>query len=353
MSIQLQSSFSPVVFESFDYAMDNDSDSDQYDEKIGMSQHICSTNTTLDDCGVEELSVLRDIQDTPIPEIGRLDVLSFVKIENVSTDVMTDILHKNMEHTDDCTDDINCIEENIREIQYQEPYITDSNIQIQIRNILKEQSSNLSSLQTMKKNFTESYKSRSVQVAAHICTVFDMTKFRTQSWVIQSPFEQVDTIRLLILHPLKVLTSLSSSPISSDSMNPSNSLNYSSNLTHHIFVHGADIAGLVERKSNISRLLGQFKTPSEKVLGSISIKNNFPGGQVANFLTFLGLEKFLSTSKVNTANEAVKHWLIAFVRVCEKLKSRLENKLDVPYSVDNTDIDLTVSNFKFTFNCVS
>jgi hypothetical protein len=64
------------------------------------------------------------------------------------------------------------------------------------------------------------------------------------------------------------------------------------------YAHGADVGGVVERKSNISRLFGKFESPSEKLLINVVGVHNHTVGQQSNILTSLGVERFLNTNKM-------------------------------------------------------
>lgn len=70
--------------------------------------------------------------------------------------------------------------------------------------------------------------------------------------------------------------------------------------THAIasYVHAADLGGCVERKSNISRLFGQFLSPSEKVLMNVCGSHNHTIGQESNVLTVRGVYRFFKCSKM-------------------------------------------------------
>jgi len=70
--------------------------------------------------------------------------------------------------------------------------------------------------------------------------------------------------------------------------------------THAVesFVHAADLGGVVERKSNISRLFGQFSSPAEKVLMNVTGTHNHSIGQESNVLTRAGVLRFFDCSKM-------------------------------------------------------
>ena len=63
------------------------------------------------------------------------------------------------------------------------------------------------------------------------------------------------------------------------------------------YVHGADVGGVIERKSNISRMFGQFESPREKVLMNVTGKHNHTVGQEANVLTMAGVERLMTLKK--------------------------------------------------------
>lgn len=63
------------------------------------------------------------------------------------------------------------------------------------------------------------------------------------------------------------------------------------------YVHGADVGGVIERKSNISRMFGQFHSPHEKVLMNVTGKHNHTVGQEANVLTVAGVERLMTLKK--------------------------------------------------------
>ena len=63
------------------------------------------------------------------------------------------------------------------------------------------------------------------------------------------------------------------------------------------YVHGADVGGVIERKSNISRMFGQFESPREKVLMNVTGKHNHTVGQEANVLTVAGVERLMTLKK--------------------------------------------------------
>jgi len=67
--------------------------------------------------------------------------------------------------------------------------------------------------------------------------------------------------------------------------------------THSTYVHGADVGGVIERKSNISRMFGQFDSPREKVLMNVTGKHNHTVGQEANVLTVEGVKRLMGLKK--------------------------------------------------------
>jgi hypothetical protein len=78
--------------------------------------------------------------------------------------------------------------------------------------------------------------------------------------------------------------------------------------TIRLFAHGADVGGVVERKSNISRLFGKFESPSEKLLMNVIGSHNHRIGQESNILTERGVKRFLSVNKMR-GQEHYKTWL--------------------------------------------
>jgi hypothetical protein len=68
-----------------------------------------------------------------------------------------------------------------------------------------------------------------------------------------------------------------------------------------VYAHAADVGGVVERKSNISRLFGKFESPSEKLLMNVVGAHNNVVGQESNILTSKGVKKFLATNKMRDA----------------------------------------------------
>ena len=76
----------------------------------------------------------------------------------------------------------------------------------------------------------------------------------------------------------------------------------------HCYVHGADVGGVIERKSNISRMFGQFSSPREKLLMNVTGKHNHTVGQEANVLTVEGVVRLISLKKCQP-NKEYSHWL--------------------------------------------
>jgi len=77
-----------------------------------------------------------------------------------------------------------------------------------------------------------------------------------------------------------------------------------------MYVHAADLGGVVERKSNISRLFGKFESPAEKLLMSVVGAHNHSVGQESNVLTSKGVRKFLLTNKMR--DEAhYRQWILS------------------------------------------
>ena len=74
------------------------------------------------------------------------------------------------------------------------------------------------------------------------------------------------------------------------------------------YVHGADVGGVIERKSNISRMFGQFESPREKVLMNVTGKHNHTVGQEANVLTVEGVRRLMSLKKCQP-HTAYQQWL--------------------------------------------
>jgi len=61
-----------------------------------------------------------------------------------------------------------------------------------------------------------------------------------------------------------------------------------------VYAHGASIGTVIIRKSNISRLLAHFKSPSEKVLLRTINFSDYSSGQECNVLTQDGIRAFIS-----------------------------------------------------------
>ena len=78
--------------------------------------------------------------------------------------------------------------------------------------------------------------------------------------------------------------------------------------THSTYVHGADVGGVIERKSNISRMFGQFDSPREKVLMNVTGKHNHTVGQEANVLTVEGVRRLMGLKKCQP-NAEYQQWL--------------------------------------------
>lgn len=74
------------------------------------------------------------------------------------------------------------------------------------------------------------------------------------------------------------------------------------------YVHAADIGGVVERKSNISRLFGQFESPSEKLLMNVQGAHNHSIGQESNILTYQGVKTFFTQKKMKN-NTHYRTWI--------------------------------------------
>ena len=74
------------------------------------------------------------------------------------------------------------------------------------------------------------------------------------------------------------------------------------------YVHGADVGGVIERKSNISRMFGQFDSPREKVLMNVTGKHNHTVGQEANVLTVEGVRRLMQLKKCQP-NVEYQAWL--------------------------------------------
>jgi len=75
-----------------------------------------------------------------------------------------------------------------------------------------------------------------------------------------------------------------------------------------MYAHAADLGGVVERKSNISRLFGKFESPSEKLLMNVVGSKNHQVGQESNILTSRGVKKFLGLNKMKEA-PAYRSWI--------------------------------------------
>ena len=78
--------------------------------------------------------------------------------------------------------------------------------------------------------------------------------------------------------------------------------------TRSTYVHGADVGGVIERKSNISRMFGQFDSPREKVLMNVTGKHNHTVGQEANVLTVEGVRRLMGLKKCQP-NAEYQAWL--------------------------------------------
>jgi len=74
------------------------------------------------------------------------------------------------------------------------------------------------------------------------------------------------------------------------------------------FVHAADLGSIVERKSNISRLFGAFRSPHEKLLMCVPGTHNHAVGQVANVLTHAGVVAFMKHRRVEDQH-ALRLWI--------------------------------------------
>ena len=81
-------------------------------------------------------------------------------------------------------------------------------------------------------------------------------------------------------------------------------------LTDHIssYAHAADLGSCIERKSNISRLFSQFRSPTEKVLMNVCGSHNHTIGQESNVLTVAGIYRFFKCSKMREQNN-YKQWI--------------------------------------------
>jgi len=79
-------------------------------------------------------------------------------------------------------------------------------------------------------------------------------------------------------------------------------------VVHATYVHGADVGGVIERKSNISRMFGQFLSPREKILMNVTGKHNHTVGQEANVLTVDGVERLMGLKKC-IPNVEYTQWL--------------------------------------------
>jgi hypothetical protein len=100
------------------------------------------------------------------------------------------------------------------------------------------------------------------------------------------------------------------------------------NNTDDVYAHGADVGSVVERKSNISRLFGKFKSPQEKLLMNVPGPHNHTVGQESNILTVAGLHTFLNTNKMK-GQAHYAHWIV----------NDLIPKLQNPSSTDQLDVE--------------
>lgn len=73
-------------------------------------------------------------------------------------------------------------------------------------------------------------------------------------------------------------------------------------------VHASDVGCVVERKSNISRLFRDFRSPSQKLLICVPSAHNPRVGQAANVLTRAGLTAFLHLRRTVQSDHFVQ-WL--------------------------------------------
>jgi hypothetical protein len=99
-------------------------------------------------------------------------------------------------------------------------------------------------------------------------------------------------------------------------------------LSDDVYAHGADVGSVVERKSNISRLFGNFKSPQEKLLMNVPATHNYTVGQESNILTVARLNTFLATNKMKGQNH-YPEWII------HELIPKLQN----PSSTDHLDLE--------------
>jgi hypothetical protein len=65
-----------------------------------------------------------------------------------------------------------------------------------------------------------------------------------------------------------------------------------------LYVSAADLGGVVERKSNISRLFGKYESPGEKLLMDVRNERNQRVGQQFNVVTEQGVLRFLRSGKM-------------------------------------------------------
>ena len=84
--------------------------------------------------------------------------------------------------------------------------------------------------------------------------------------------------------------------------------NNRSGLTEHVFAHCRDLATLVERKSNISRLFGRFKPRLDKIKLKVRSADNRVAGQCANLLTRRGVKRFLKLKRTQQHPDYVE-WI--------------------------------------------
>lgn len=79
-----------------------------------------------------------------------------------------------------------------------------------------------------------------------------------------------------------------------------------------IYAHAADVGGVVERKSNISRMFGKFESPSEKLLMNVVGAHNHLVGQESNILTCAGIRRFLDMNKMKD-EISYRNWIIKYL----------------------------------------
>lgn len=75
------------------------------------------------------------------------------------------------------------------------------------------------------------------------------------------------------------------------------------------YVHGCDFLQTIERKSNISRLIGKYSSPEEKIMFPVRSKRNNHIGQYANMLSIRGVHRVLLSCTKLRFCPALKQWI--------------------------------------------